>query len=44
MMMGKGEQWEANNYIKLTGDAVKNGRLIDSITGKLRTLNVQFER
>jgi ribonuclease HI len=44
MAMGKGEQWEADNWTKLNGDAVKNKRLVDSITGRLRTLNVESRK
>jgi hypothetical protein len=30
MMIGKGEIWEVNNYIKFNDDAVKNKQLVDS--------------
>jgi hypothetical protein len=43
-MMGRGEQWEADNYIRLNGEAVKNRELVQNITSKLRTINVQFRK
>jgi ribonuclease HI len=42
MMMGTGEQWQADNYITLMGDAVKNRKLVGTIKNRLKTLNVQF--
>jgi ribonuclease HI len=44
MMTEKGAQWQADNFIKLTGDRVKNKEFVDSITNKLRVLNVQFRK
>jgi hypothetical protein len=44
MTIDKDEQWEANNYIKLSGEAVKNRGFPERITHKLRTINVQFRK
>jgi hypothetical protein len=44
MMLGKGEIWQANNYIKLSGERVKNQRLVDSITNRLRMLNAELRK
>jgi ribonuclease HI len=44
IMMGRGEQWEAENYIRLNGERAKNRHLVSNITTKLRTLNVQFRK
>jgi ribonuclease HI len=43
-MIGRGEQWEADNYIRLNGEAVKNRALASSITSKLRSINVEFRK
>jgi ribonuclease HI len=43
-MMGRGEQWEADNYIRFNGEAVKNRDLVPSITAKLRMINVEFRK
>jgi ribonuclease HI len=43
-MMGRGEQWQADNYIRLNGEAAKNQRLVASITTKLKAFNVQFRK
>jgi ribonuclease HI len=43
-MMGRGEQWEADNFIRLNGDLVKNRDLLQNITAKLRSINVRFRK
>lgn len=43
-MIGRGEQWKADNYIRLNGNAVKNGELFQNIMMKLRSINVQFRK
>jgi ribonuclease HI len=44
VMMGRGEQWEADNYIHLNGEAVKNRELVQNIVAKLKSVNVQFRK
>jgi ribonuclease HI len=44
VMMGRGDQWEADNYIRLDGSLVKNRELVQNITAKLRSFNVQFRK
>jgi hypothetical protein len=44
MMIGKGEQWEAENWTKLNRHAIKNKRLVDSILNKVRMPNVEFRK
>jgi ribonuclease HI len=43
-MMGRGDQWEADNFIRLNGEVVKNGDLVRAITAKVKTINVQFRK
>jgi ribonuclease HI len=43
-IMGRGDQWEADNYIRVNGEAVKNMKLVSSITSKLKSINVQFRK
>jgi hypothetical protein len=43
-MMGRGKRWEADNYIHLDGSPVKNRELVQNITTKLKSLNVQFRK
>jgi hypothetical protein len=31
---GRGDQWEADNYIRLNGEAVKNKELVQNFTTK----------
>jgi ribonuclease HI len=44
VMLGRGERWEAGNYIRLDGSAVKNRELVSSITTKIKAFNVQFRK
>jgi ribonuclease HI len=44
VMMGQGERWEADNYTRLDGRTIKNRELVQSITAKLRSFNVQFRK
>jgi ribonuclease HI len=44
MMLGKGQKWEADNFIKLNGSAVKNRELVSSITARLKAFNVEFRK
>jgi hypothetical protein len=43
-MMGGGEHWMAENYIRLDGTHTKNEGLVDEITLRLRMLNAQFRK
>jgi ribonuclease HI len=43
-MTGRGDQWKADNYIRLNGEAVKNAELVRNITTKLKSINVQFRK
>jgi ribonuclease HI len=42
-MLGAGERWMADNYIRLNGERVKKG-LVDNITLRLRTVNAEFRK
>jgi ribonuclease HI len=44
MMIRRGEQCEADNFIRLNWEAVKNRKLVESITTKLKAFNVQFRK
>jgi ribonuclease HI len=44
MMLGKGEQWIAENCINLADQRVKNQELVNEITLRLRTLNAEFRK
>jgi ribonuclease HI len=44
MMLGRGDQWEANNWRNPSGNQVQNQQFVERMTSALRLLSVEFRK